>query len=362
MAQKRIIIKASLENINEIRRFAITSVNFSQMCETIKQIFSLNTPFSINYKDIEGDVVLISNDLELKEALSISTPLRIFIKHTDKINSTVTSNPASDEKQKTVLVPDNAICDTVSIKVEDFHSTKLKQLKEKVFVARDNVNTAKKEFIEAREELFAAKKKFRDHMRNARYKEHDNDSSKTRKYFHSTKTLARFVTHVTFPENSELPPCHEFIKTWRFRNEADHPWPTNTKLFFIGKNEADRLTEQSSYDVGTLAPGQEKDVSITMKTPTLPGRCLSFWRLFDVDTKTKFGPRVCAKVNVVDSASSSGSSSSEEEQSKVFAESLKLLNAMGFTNQKKNLRILKRCKGDLTTTVKQLREPEHSKH
>jgi len=81
MAQDRIVIKASLENVEEIRRFSVETANFVQICDTIKLLFSIDAPFSFQYKDPEGDFVVISNDLELKEALQVAKgPLRVFIK------------------------------------------------------------------------------------------------------------------------------------------------------------------------------------------------------------------------------------------------------------------------------------------
>jgi len=385
-SQKRIVIKASLENVNEIRRFAPTSPNFAQICETIKQIFSINAPFSIHYKDNEGDLLIISNDLELKEALCLSSPLRVFIKQSEKINpiSKVIESPVTDEKQKQkapISEPsaENVICDAKKAEKEwkPFWTTnpeikeareKILAAKQRVLAAREKVTTSKKDLIAAREDLFAAKKKFCEQIRIAREKKHsDNPSSVEPDGKCPKKILARFVKHVTVPENSELPPGREFVKTWRFRNEANKPWPV-AKLQFVGKSEDDRLAEQSTYDAGTLAPGQEKDISINMKTPTLPGRYVSNWRLFDPETRAKFGQRVCAQVNVVDASSGSSSGSSEEDSydKKAFAELLKQLHDMGFTDQKKNLRILKRCKGDLSMTVqqlvKQLKEPKFAKH
>lgn len=51
---------------------------------------------------------------------------------------------------------------------------------------------------------------------------------------------ARFVRDVTVPDGTVLRPCETFIKTWRFRNELDRPWPAGTRLLFVGKN-SDRL-------------------------------------------------------------------------------------------------------------------------
>jgi len=366
--QKRIIIKATIENSDEIRRFATESANFGQICDTIKQIFSINAPFSIKYKDNEGDLLIISNDLELKEAICLSQPLRIFI--------SLSNNPipkfsepqqfvllSTDEKQKTTVDNSNKTEKQCHWKRFWKNNPEMKESREqiqatklRVFAARDKVITAKKELMAAREDLFTIKKKLWEKIRIAREKKLAENPSSTENTDIKcpNKVFSRFVKHVTFPEGSELHPCREFIKAWRVRNEANKSWPVNTKLQFVGKSEEDRLTDQASYDAGTLAPGQEKDISIPMKTPTKPGRYISFWRFYDPENKLKFGQRLCAQVNVVDSSNSSSSSSEEDTNDKVYTELLKQLHDMGFTNEKKNKRILKRFNGNLNLTVQAL--------
>ncbi|MBN9348856.1 MAG: hypothetical protein J0I48_22080 [Devosia sp.] len=51
---------------------------------------------------------------------------------------------------------------------------------------------------------------------------------------------ARFVRDVSVPDGTILQPNEPFVKTWRFRNELDRPWPLGTRLLFVGKN-SDRL-------------------------------------------------------------------------------------------------------------------------
>jgi len=230
---------------------------------------------------------------------------------------------------------------------------KIISAKKRVLTASDQVVEAKKELLAAREDLIATKKKFSVQFRDKHDKKTENYSSSETDIKHPTKVFARFVKHVTIPENSELPANHEFIKTWRFRNEGNNPWPVNTKLQFVGKNEDDCLAEQHSYDIGTLAPGEEKDISIKMKSPAKSGSYMSYWRLFDSETKIKFGQRVCAQINVVGTSSSSD----EDLTDKTFADSHKHGNKKNF----------KKFKGDLPHTtqvqmVKQLKKPKVTKH
>jgi len=367
MAQDRIVIKASLDNIDEIRRFSVEKANFTQIYETIKQLFSVqnNIPFFVQYKDPEGDLVLISNDLELIEALQVAKggPLRVFIKQNsldNKIPAKVNEAPV-DEKQKAPVseVPvDNSFFGAKLRAAEELKPLwkevpeiresreQVKAARQKLMAARDQVTTARKELLAARESFFNSRKKLHDQVRAAREKRQAAKANVVPEG--PMKILARFVKHVTIPEDAELPPNTEFIKTWRFRNEANRPWPA-ARLQFVGKSEDDRLTDQNSFDVGTLAPGQERDVSIKMKTPALPGRYVSNWRLFDPESKTKFGQIVCARVNVVEK-----SSEEVDPDKKAFSSLLKQLQEMGFTDQERNIRILKRCNGNLSMVVQQL--------
>jgi len=363
MAQDRIVIKASLENVEEIRRFSVETANFVQICDTIKLLFSIDAPFSFQYKDPEGDFVVISNDLELKEALQVAKgPLRVFIKQSsiEKNQIKVNEAPPVDEKQKTpVIEADNSFFGAKVRAAAELQPLwqvvpEIRESREQLIAARQKlvasrcqVETARKELLANRESFFNAKRKLHEQVRIAREKRQAEKSTPVPEV--PKKMLARFVKHVTIPENTNLPPDTEFVKTWRFRNESNRPWP-EAKLQFVGKSYNDRLTEQSSYDVGTLAPGQEKDISIRMKTPTLPGRYVSQWRLFDPVTNVKFGQRVCAQIDIIESASVQ----EIDPDKKAFSGLLNQLQEMGFTDEAKNIRILKRCNGNLSMVVQQL--------
>lgn len=76
--------------------------------------------------------------------------------------------------------------------------------------------------------------------------------------------LARFVKDVTIPDGTELQPGEAFVKTWRFRNETNRPWPAGSRLIFIGKN-CDRLGAPDEVVVAhEVLPQQEIDISMPM--------------------------------------------------------------------------------------------------
>jgi len=66
-------------------------------------------------------------------------------------------------------------------------------------------------------------------------------------------------------------------------------------LSFVG---GDRLGSLESVAVRPVDPEQEVDISVPMRTPSKPGRYVSYWRLVNVDG-TRFGQRVWADIVVV---------------------------------------------------------------
>lgn len=189
------------------------------------------------------------------------------------------------------------------------------------------------------------------------------------------KWRGRFVKHVTVPDGTVFAPGECFIKTWRFRNESNQPWPPGSKILFVGKN-SDQMGGPNEVDVGReVAPGQEVDVSVPLTAPSQPGSYVGFWRLADATAGKRFGQRVRVQIQVQGPSSDSSSSSSEE---KVEVKEVKLetptplptsapapapaptpellaqLEAMGFTNRELNMRLAQKKKGDLVKIVRRL--------
>jgi len=128
---------------------------------------------------------------------------------------------------------------------------------------------------------------------------------------------ARFVKHVTVPDDTAFPAGTYFIKTWRFRNESSETWPVGSKILCVGKN-SDQMGGPKELEVGGVAEaGQELDVSVPLIAPHEPGCYVGFWRMADASGK-RFGQRVRVQIQVQspDTSSSSSSSSSDENERK----------------------------------------------
>lgn len=89
---------------------------------------------------------------------------------------------------------------------------------------------------------------------------------------------ASFVKDVTYPDNSVLAPGTEFTKTWRLKNTGSCTWNSAYSIVF---DHGDAMGGPASAPLttGTVAPGQEVDVSVRLKAPDFPGTFQGHWKL-----------------------------------------------------------------------------------
>lgn len=87
-----------------------------------------------------------------------------------------------------------------------------------------------------------------------------------------------FVTDVTYKDGTEVIAGTTFVKTWRLRNNGSCTWNSSYSLVF---DSGDALGGPASVQLttGTVAPGQEIDVSVTLKAPETPKTYQGYWKL-----------------------------------------------------------------------------------
>ncbi len=90
-----------------------------------------------------------------------------------------------------------------------------------------------------------------------------------------------FVSDVTIPDQSEMTPGQEFIKTWKVRNIGSCAWKTNYRLVFAYGNPAvdGKMSGDTTALTAEVLPGAEGDVSVKLKAPTPLGTYTGKWRL-----------------------------------------------------------------------------------
>jgi hypothetical protein len=82
----------------------------------------------------------------------------------------------------------------------------------------------------------------------------------------------------TYKDGTEVAPGTTFVKTWRFRNTGSCTWNPGYSVVFIS---GDSLNAPASVQLttGSVAPGQEIDVSVTMQAPQTPKEYTGHWKL-----------------------------------------------------------------------------------
>lgn len=87
--------------------------------------------------------------------------------------------------------------------------------------------------------------------------------------------LAQFLKDITVPDGTEYEPNKTFTKTWRFRNIGACSWSGYSLVFDSG----DAMSGPASVPIGSVAAGQEVDVSVDLKAPASDGTYRGYWRV-----------------------------------------------------------------------------------
>ena len=79
-----------------------------------------------------------------------------------------------------------------------------------------------------------------------------------------------FVKDVNIPDDTEYDGGEDFTKTWRLKNTGSCTWTSGYSLVF-DSGDAMGAPASTQLTTGTVAPGQEIDVSIDLTAPDDPG-------------------------------------------------------------------------------------------
>ncbi len=89
--------------------------------------------------------------------------------------------------------------------------------------------------------------------------------------------LVKFVEDVTVPDNTQILPGSDFIKTWRLQNAGTCTWNSQYSLVF---KSGDQMNGTSPLPLtGTTAPGSTVDISVNLKAPGSIGTYQGDWML-----------------------------------------------------------------------------------
>lgn len=86
-----------------------------------------------------------------------------------------------------------------------------------------------------------------------------------------------FVADVNVPDDTDMSPGQDFLKTWRVRNAGSCPWGQGYELVYAGY--ANEMSGQSQPLTQVVQPGQEVEVSVQFTAPEAIGEYLSAWQM-----------------------------------------------------------------------------------
>jgi murein DD-endopeptidase MepM/ murein hydrolase activator NlpD len=102
----------------------------------------------------------------------------------------------------------------------------------------------------------------------------------------SAQDAAEFVTDVSLPDGSRVTAGEQLEKIWRLRNTGLTSWNSQYALVFTSGS---RLDGPASLPLGTVEPGQEVELQVTLRAPAAPGEYRSTWSLVNPQGE-RFGP------------------------------------------------------------------------
>lgn len=92
------------------------------------------------------------------------------------------------------------------------------------------------------------------------------------------KTL--FIKDVTIPDGTSIPVNTTFVKTWRVKNIGNVVWK-DRYLKRITPLSTHICSSPAMVPIPETQPGETIDISVTFKTPHLPGSCRTDWKTSD---------------------------------------------------------------------------------
>jgi hypothetical protein len=88
---------------------------------------------------------------------------------------------------------------------------------------------------------------------------------------------AEFISDVTIPDGTRLPPGAPFTKTWRLKNIGTCTWTADYSAVF--DNGTSMNAPASVPMPQTVPPGGTVDISVNLVAPLTPGKQVGNWRL-----------------------------------------------------------------------------------
>jgi len=333
---------------DDLRRFALPSTSLNVLKDELIKRYGLkpNAKLSIKYMDEDSDLITITEDAELGEAVqrASSGVLKLFLtikrRELRPFGAVACATAVPPAVAHSNAPP--ALSLGASMADRQTRMEQIKKWKEEKRAAHQQQKQARVGQKGCRLEM--------KHMRQGQ-KQFQADSC-------GKKFKARFVKDVGFEDGTELAPGAKFTKIWRFRNDGSEAWPQGCKLLFISWKAGDQMSGPECVTLAeSVQPGAEVDVSIELTAPEKPGRYAGHYKLCTPEGN-KFGDRVRNLIFVVSPDSTSSSSEGEVQKVDVtkppYSIALTQLEQMGFSDKHINTKLVRKFGGDINKVTKKL--------
>ncbi len=92
---------------------------------------------------------------------------------------------------------------------------------------------------------------------------------------------------VNVPDGTQMTPGQNFVKTWKIKNAGICTWGAGYKIVYGGYNN--QMSGVPQPLTGVIGPGQEVEISVNFKAPTVAGPYVSAWTLANATGRSFFG-------------------------------------------------------------------------
>ncbi|MCL4264143.1 MAG: chitosanase [Anaerolineae bacterium] len=123
----------------------------------------------------------------------------------------------------------------------------------------------------------------------------------------------RYIADVTIPDDVQIEPGQQFVKTWRVQNSGSTTWGPGYDLVFVNGNA---MGSPTAVPLPNAAPGQQVDISINQTAPATAGKHFGDWRLRNAQGQF-FGELVYLRILVPYPAKAEEKPAKVEEKPKV---------------------------------------------
>ena len=86
-----------------------------------------------------------------------------------------------------------------------------------------------------------------------------------------------FVADVNVPDDTNMAPGQDFLKTWRVKNTGSCPWGEGYELVYA--EYQDEMSGQAQPITEVVQPGQEVELAVQFTAPDEIGNYLSAWQM-----------------------------------------------------------------------------------